>query len=372
VAEDVRSTELIMSKDLLVRMTIPIDPHVFMETDFYMGTAITFHQWLPLASDQSIVVSEDRMSLTFWINMDCVRTVSDVKKDDIPRHSNIAVNRIFADVKITGVPDDLGDFIAHTDYYRRSPDDHTPEEKRLIPEYERLGKQVYVFTLERLNRLLSFVRSYKGQYWLEDYAVDPDQMGSVFTKFKARVKVEDSHWTRWHPTQLGGIIKVGPGGSERYISAEDWLRISEFVTSSGKADLVGELLAGAESLAESGRRRSALTEAVTALEVAVSRFAQQPYANSEFGSKFAKRLNLDSLKNQHARLGLSATANYLLPLLFTEDQMPTDVLNGCQEAIAQRQSVVHQGQRDVNESKLYFYLRSIRAMCSILREYTPG
>jgi hypothetical protein len=229
---------------------------------------------------------------------------------------------------------------------------------------------VYVFTLERLNRLLSFVRSYKGQYWLEDYAIDLDQMGSDFTRFRARVTVEDSDWTRWVPTQLGGIFKVSGMGRRRAIRAEDWPRISEFVASSGKADLVGELLAGAESLADSGHRRGALTEAVTALEVAVSRFAQDPYANSEFGSTFAERLNLDSLKNQHDRLGLSATIYYLLPLLFTEDQMPTDVLKGCQEAIVQRQNVVHQGQRDVDERKLYQYLRSIRSMCSILRKST--
>src|SRR5215207_526588 len=116
-----------MSKNVLVRMTIPIDPHAFFEADIMRGAGLTFTQWLPLASDQTIVVGDDRMLLTFWINMDCVGMVSDIEEDDIPNHMNIRVTKIYADVKVTDIPDDLADFIAHTDYYRRSPDEHTPE-----------------------------------------------------------------------------------------------------------------------------------------------------------------------------------------------------------------------------------------------------
>src|SRR5215211_2330215 len=112
-----------MSKDLVLRMTIPVHPRADLDT-FDIGAGITFRQWLPLASEQSIAVSENRMSLTFWINMDCVSHVSDIQESDIPNRMNINLGKIFADVKETEVPDDLADFIAHTDYYRRSPDEH--------------------------------------------------------------------------------------------------------------------------------------------------------------------------------------------------------------------------------------------------------
>lgn len=358
-----------MSKSLLVRMEIPINPHGFDESRF-ADTSITFHEWLPLESDQSIVVHDDQMTLTFWINMDCVMTVAGIDEEDIPRHQNIEVGKIFADVKVEDVSDELADFIARTDYYQRGPDQHTPEEKRLIPEYGQLGERVYRFTLERLNQLLSYVRGDKGQYWLENHPVDPEQMGGIFTRFKARVKVEETDWTPWEPTQLGGVFRVQMADTKRYIGKDDWQRIGEFVNASRRPELVGELLAGAEALAASGRRRGALTEAVTALEVAVSRFAKNPYANKEFGSQFAERLNLDSLQSQNARLGSTSTLSYLFPLIFTEDQMPTDVLKGCQAAIAQRQNVVHKGARDVAENKLSSHLSSIRRMCSILDKYS--
>lgn len=256
------------------------------------------------------------------------------------------------------------------DYYRRSPDDHTQEEKRLIPEYEALGKRVYLFTLERLNRLLSFARSEKGQYWVEGHPIDPRQMGSVFTRFHAWVKTAGSDWNQWTPTQLGGIFDVQMLDTSRYIMREDWEQVVEFTSSSGKPSLVRELLAGAEALANSGHRRSALAEAMTALEVAISRFSRSPDADSEFGSLFAERLGLDSLKGQIRRLGLTATLNYLFPLIFPEDQLPIEVLRSCQEANTQRQNVVHEGQRDVDERKLNLYLRAIRKMCSILDKYS--
>lgn len=346
-----------MSKDLFIEMAIPIPKQ------------LVFHKWLPLEDDDRIVINEGNISLTFWLTIDCWFTVKDMSQEDLPNMVNVNVPVILASVTIEEVPDDLAVFIVHTDYYRRSSDSYTQEEERLMQEYEQLGEQVYILTIERLNRLLSFVRSEKGQYWLEDYPIDLGQMASTFTRFKASVRTEDSEWTRWVPSNTHTIRSQVPDET-RLIDRDDWANIREFVSSSGKPDLVGELLSGAEALAKSGHRRSALTEAITALEVAVSRFSRNPNADSKFGPRFAERLSLRSLKGQVSRLGLTATLSYLFPLIFSEDQLPTEVLRPCQEAITQRQNVVHQGQRDVDEEKLNLYLRSIRQMCSILDKYS--
>lgn len=349
-----------MSKDLWVQMAIPIRGHV------------EFHKWLPLESGDFIVVNDGDMTLTFWFAKDCWFTVKDWDLADLPNIVNVKVSTIFADVSIKDVSDDLADFIVHTDYYRRASDSYTQEEKRLMQQYEQLGERVHVLTLGRLNRLLSFVRSEKGQYWLEEYPVDPGQRADQFTRFNAQVKSEDSEWNRWVPTITTTIRGAQLPDETRLIDRDDWSRIRKFVVASGDPDLVGELLARAELLAKSGHRRSALTEAVTALEVAISRFSQNPDAGSEFGSHFAERLNLSSLKGQVGRLGLTGTLRYLFPLIFPEDQLPTEILRPCQEAIGQRQNVVHQGQRDVDERKLNLFLHSIRQMCSILGEYSHG
>ncbi len=346
-----------MSKDLFIEMVVPVPKQ------------LVFHKWLPLENDDFIVVNEGNISLTFWFTMDCWFTVKDWDREDIPNMVNINVLVILASVKIKDVPNDLADFILHSDYARRSPTNYTQEEN-LIQEYERLGERLYLLTVERLNRLLSYVRSEKGQYWLEDYPIEPRRMGYYFSRFKARVKTKNSsEWILWRPTLTDTIQSQLPDET-RLIDRNDWMQVREFVSSSGKPDLVGELLAGAEALANSGHRRGALTEAMTALEVAISRFSRSPDADSEFGSLFAGRLGLDSLKGQISRLGLTATLNYLFPLIFPEDQLPTEILRSCQEANTQRQNVVHEGQRDVDERKLNLYLRAIRQMCSTLDKYS--
>jgi hypothetical protein len=56
----------------------------------------------------------------------------------------------------------------------------------------------------------------------------------------------------------------------------------------------------------------------------------------------------------------------LLPVLLPESVLPEDVLEGCRAAIDQRQTVVHQGQRDVPAGSLQSSLRAVRSLCDIL------
>lgn len=355
-----------MSKDLLVQMEIPISPRG--DRDF-PGPTITFNRWLPLEEDDFITIREENMLLTLCFTMDSWQTVTDRYEEDLPNTMNIDVHKIFVDVKIEDVSDGLADFIVSTDYYRRPKDEHTSEEKRLISEYERLGNQVYVFTLKCVNRLLSYVRSEKGQYWLVDHPVDPDRIASAFTLFRAKVKTEDTRWNLWQPTQTETIHAEIPDTS-RFISRNDWKKLREFITSEKRIDFILELLARAEYLAKSGYHRSALTEAVTALEVALSRFSQHPKAKSLFNSQFAPRVDLSDLNKHCNELGLRKTVRYLLPLMFSEDQLPAQIVKGCQDAIAQRNQVIHHGQKKVDKNNLNVFLSAIRTMCSTLNKYS--
>ena len=128
-------------------------------------------------------------------------------------------------------------------------------------------------------------------------------------------------------------------------------------------------MASAEELAGIAHRRASLVEAVTALEVAVAAFARMPDAQTAFGSKLANRMRLQSLESEISQLELSSAIKYLFPVIFTEEQLPTEVLRGCQESVEQRQSVVHNGQRNVDRVKLQMYLTSRRSAYSILGSY---
>jgi hypothetical protein len=114
---------------------------------------------------------------------------------------------------------------------------------------------------------------------------------------------------------------------------------------------------------------------VTALEVAIVDFAKRPKAQEAFGPLLAERLATPSLKAQVEHCGLSGSVRYLLPVIFSPDKLPTQLLKTCQQAVEERGKVIHRGhqilrgQPDVAEDKLRTYLAAIRHVCAILREY---
>jgi|SRR5215211_2388172 len=329
--------------------------------------SFTFSHWLPLAEDESITVREEDITLTLRFDMGCLGHVSDIDEAELPRHVNVLADKVRAEVTVSNLADELADYIMHTDYYRRDFETISPQEQRLIDEYGALGERVYRFTISRVNRLISYARVQKGQYWLEEYVIGATMSGR-FVGFDPEVTADGSEWVRWVPSNVSHI-NVQLMDPSRFITRDDWEKVGEFVRTRSRPPLVGELLAGAESLAANGHRRSALTEAVTALEVAVSEFSQQPQAELAFGSVYAERMDIASLKNQIHHLGLSATVRYLLPVLFTEEQISKETLKACQNAVTRRQRVVHHGQRDVRENELSLFLRSIRQLCSVLESY---
>jgi hypothetical protein len=155
----------------------------------------------------------------------------------------------------------------------------------------------------------------------------------------------------------------------RYVHKEDWLKVDTFISGENRAPLVYELLSGAQLFKANDQARPSLTEAITALEVALSSFARADKIGGILPKGVADRLDTDSLSGQISHLGLSGTIRYLLPILFSDEQLPTEWLKDCQEAITERQNVVHQGQRDVDPKRLHRYLKSIRNICEWLEEY---
>ena len=65
-------------------------------------------------------------------------------------------------------------------------------------------------------------------------------------------------------------------------------------------------------------------------------------------------------------LGSTATVRYLLPFIL--DEVDDEIHATCTEAIDRRQTIAHQGQRDVTEADARRYIRSLRGLCAHLQK----
>ena len=348
-----------MSQNILVRLEIPLLADPIVNTPRF-----TFTRWMPLAHDESIVIESEDYVLKLWFDEGCWGRVTHAG-GSINKHKNVLVDKVFADVTLLNVPDDLVEYIEQT---ASAPE---PPESPHRLAYRQLGQKVYCVALTRVNRLIAFARSEKGQYWLREHRMDLEKgLYAVNLNFNAQVQIS-GRWFRWF-SDVRQLVIGREGGCQddrRFIDKESCKAVQDFVQSNRSTSLVGELVAGAEWLAGIGHTRSALTELVTALEVAVADFARHPNAERAFGRVSAQRMKVDSLKGWIDRLGLSGTVNYLLPTIFTEETLPTDLLRTCQEAIQVRQNVVHNAQRRVKKHKLAVYITAVRDTCRLLHSY---
>jgi len=352
-----------MTKPLLARMTIPLVD----EEHFTEGEPLVFRYWLPLQDADVITATDGDVELRFSIDKQCLSDLGEVDLNDISRYTNISVGRMYVEVRGIEVSDQLTDVIIKLASERNWLPEHISStyDSSLIEDYRTIGEKIYSGVVKQFNRLIAYVRAVKGQYWLREYRPDPDNITSEFLKLRAHVKVGESDWLRL--TGPGGYrITANIPTGERFIGQEDWQDIRKHLAGERKAPLVGQLLAAADEFRESGHRRAALTEAISALEIAVSQFAQR--ANPESWSKqLAERSSAAQLQNHVEHLGTTCTIGYLFPVILSEEQVPSTVLKTCQEAINDRNAVIHRGQRDVDDGRLWAYLRAVRDLCERLR-----
>jgi len=124
----------------------------------------------------------------------------------------------------------------------------TEEEEPLAERYEIHGREVFSLFADGVNRLLTFIRVEKGQFWLNPLEIDLDRMASHSAEFEARAKVDGGPWFRWQPTQLAVLRVDAPIFREahpRYLTPTDWPEAQAFVSAEGQPNLPRQLLAAA-------------------------------------------------------------------------------------------------------------------------------
>lgn len=351
---------------MLVRMQIPVSP------DDSTQHSIAFKQWLPTKEEEAIALHDGDFTVRLWFDLSCVHTLEEISEEAISKWNNVRANKVNVDIEIDNVSDDLAEYIyAQQDWYKKEPGEaeNHGDYERLFDEYHALGRKVLQASVRAVNRMLSYFRIYKLQYWIEEYKVDERNVSSYALRFKAQVKIKDHDWIKWYPTtrMLYGTVCSEPRQS--LLERGEWSKVASFVKSQNRPPLQKELLANAFSLAGEEYARSALIEAVSALEAAIFDFAKAPNYPSFLSEETTKRIAGTSLASQVEHLGLRGTIRFLFPIIFARETMPTELLKVCQEAVDVRNRLVHQGQRTVDPKKVWVMLRAVSEMCQLLETY---
>ena len=159
---------------------------------------------------------------------------------------NASIDRAFALLTLRNVSDELIDGILNPPDYSSVTD----VEKLQNNIHIRLAEDVVRFVVERVNRLISYVRNQRGQFLLEEIPPLHYNATSSLLQLKARIRVGEGDWKSWRPPGgiLGYSLRGYRGDRNRIVNKEDWPTIQQFVASDERPGLVRELLTGAEVL----------------------------------------------------------------------------------------------------------------------------
>ena len=184
--------------DLLVRMVVPIRSQPIVGVG-----GVIFRQWLPMSAEDRIVVMGGGLELALWFDFSSL----DYPRGEVPpRCVNVSAHRLNVEARIH----DLGE--EFLDYVLAVSNEPKPEGYPHSDRYKKLGEKLYSFAMNCVNRLISFVRVEKGQYWLEEYEADPARMASAESKSVSKKGVLALGYG--HPTSLSDRLDrrpVGPG-----------------------------------------------------------------------------------------------------------------------------------------------------------------
>ena len=347
-----------MSKTLRIRLNISI-------TDVF-NKGILFESWLPPIS-HILKTNVGALQIEVWIDpMKFQIGPFQIEPSQLSESGDIRIGVIGMDVLVTNVPEDLAEFI-----HLHSNDTYTDRQNFAGPQpkaYESLGREVMNAAIQTLDKLLTFFRVVKGQFWIPQTYFDPEDIAGFFDSSKAIVRSEAWDWVGWSPSLLGISKSTIIIWTWRKIRAVDWESLDSFLQSQKLPPLPLELLAASELLEAEKRTRVALMEGVTALEVAVQQFLSSSHQRSN--KTLLADLEINSTKALYEKLGLRGTLAVLLPLLLSDEELPRDMLHKAIKAIEVRGVVVHRGKREVEQNELRQHLNALRNLSMLLIEHT--
>lgn len=331
-------------------------PTLAVNLTIELATPIVFHRWLPMKRpDETIVFVEEGVQLSITFPPESTWRGFQPSEEEILRTVNNHAHRIMIEAKVE-ISHPLADHTMQT----------VREASPIADEYKELGRKLQKLVTKRVNRLLAYARSVKGQFWLDELEPDHLNPGQFFLRNGAIAAI-DGNPIRFDPDRNTVVLTGSVTPGEVMLTAQDWPAVREFVIGERRPPLIGSLLANARHLAEQGSRRNAIVEAVTALEVALGNFSRR--ADARKLERFRPGLEVTSIETLIEKVGLRGSFGIAIPLLFSEAEFPASLLETCRNAIEQRNNIVHRGARDVDGILLTKMILAIERSCRILENH---
>lgn len=353
-----------MQKEITVSFEIPI-----CDEDSNTNSSIYFNRWLPI---EPTLIEKDNFQLKLWIDKDCVPYLQDEK--DISSSVNMYANKVKVEIQTT-ISSELANFI----YEERDNgkeihhgiQPNSENYQRLSSDFKNISYELIEFSINTINRLISYTRNYDNQYWLELLSYKRDNINSLLIHWEAKIKFDSKEWFRFNCTRSIRKYSINMIDDDDYLNQNKWKKIVDYMNNSSRINLANELLSNSKSLLfKYQHRRSSVIEAVTALEVSLSSFSQKPNIEELNYSTPINRIDIDNLKQQVSHLGFSGSIRYLIPIIFNNDVVSDELLKTCYKAIEVRNNIVHQGQRDIKTDDAKSYISAIDELATILIKYT--
>jgi hypothetical protein len=320
---------------------------------------IVFHRWIPDGQQDAIKYNENGIELRIWFDVECTWWASQPDREEIARTYNVRAHRVHVSA-CSNVSDALRDHIQT----KSSGSKTSATNEDVVSEYQSLGRAIHKLTAVRLNSLIGYARAVKGQYWVEEMPYDEANQGQFYIRNHAKASFEDGEIYRFNPDSTVALV-ASLEEQKRLITAEEWERAQTFVLGNARPPMVGSLLASARELASKGHKRTALIEAVSALELKLHEFARER-DKGLIPERIQIRLESEGLGNLIEKVGLRGAFGTVIPLILNEQEMPTEIIAQCRDAIEIRNNVVHNGQRNIEEQRLWPILAAIEECCSRL------
>jgi hypothetical protein len=292
-----------------------------------LNGSLLFNRWLPLGSASAITVMSNGYEVQIWLDLDCVESRGQALTEESVRQEVSPVNTVVAEV-VASVDDALAQFIfANHDWPSRdailtSTDSNV---RGYASQYQQLGKDVLEVVVTTVSLLSSWVYAEKNHYWLRRHPFSINSMMSENVAFRSRVSCHGRAPVRWCPPNDDRITLCNPYEGD-FITRDDWDSIAVRLGRNQRPGAVKEFLSNANAMLDQGHTRSAVVEAVIALELALNRFAESPDRTMFRDDRVFATDNL-ALNVKH--LGFSTSVKHLLPLILPESFLGAPLLERC-------------------------------------------
>lgn len=330
---------------------------VKLRTKFPRDKGPIFHRWLPDSPSDVVELEAGSLKVALSFPLETSWWASQPTRDELTKHVNVLTHWIQIEITAQDVPDDITKFMV-------PPPGNQAGQRTSVVEHGvgSLLKDMHAAAIYSINRLIGFVRSVKGQYWVEELELDHNNPEAFLRDSLAEVSIDGQPYA---PLYLDNIYRLvtNESSGEEYINDDDWQKLKLTMMKKERPPLVGYLLATARELYSKGHRRSALLEAVVGLELALGDYARG--SALQLPEDFETRVEAKGFKELVAKLGLRGSFAILLPMVIPERNLPREVVSNCVIAIEARNNVVHNGMRDVDSKHLGKWIDNIEKCCRI-------